>query len=67
MSKLFLMVVVGVFAVSGCGQQQEPEKPATQSAQKDAASADELQRRALKGSCTRVRTYDEIKRGVPCK
>lgn len=69
MNKLFavLLMMVGVLMV-GCGQQQESGKPTVSPAnEENTKSANEQLMRAYQGACTRVRTVDEIKRGVPCK
>lgn len=68
MSKQLAAIVIGVLMMVGCGQQQETGKPAASPTKEErTTSADEQLRRAYQGACTRVRTYDEIKRGVPCK
>lgn len=68
MSKLaILAMVVGVLA--GCGQQQDQgQKPSVSPAKEEkSASTNELLMRAYQGSCTRVLSPEEIRRGVPCK
>lgn len=60
MKKLAISAMVACAVLAGCGQSQQAEK-------EKQAQADEQLRKVFSGSCTRVRTYDEIKRGEKCK
>lgn len=56
MKNISAIVMVFFFVLTGCDK--SPEKN---------AGSEEVLRKVMKGKCSKARTYDEIKRGVPCK